>query len=108
MGWIKSLPCACSGTDVEPRCQPTWLGGSPDVCSGPVEAHHAGAHGLGQKADDDSCIPLCVSHHRQLTDRREVFANWYPGTLKLWELAVIVRYQQFWKAHLVSVAQNLF
>ena len=29
-----------------------------------VEAAHTGPHGLGQKAADESCIPLCGIHHR--------------------------------------------
>ena len=28
-----------------------------------VEASHTGPHGLGQKAPDESCIPLCRNHH---------------------------------------------
>jgi hypothetical protein len=27
------------------------------------EAHHAGPRGLGQTADDRTCIPLCWRHH---------------------------------------------
>ena len=35
-----------------------------DPCEGPIEAHHAGRdRGLGQKAADDTCVPLCQKHH---------------------------------------------
>lgn len=33
-------------------------------CGGEVEADHAGGRGLGQKAPDSTCIPLCTQHHR--------------------------------------------
>lgn len=35
------------------------------VCGGPAEIHHllTGA-GMGQRADNYTCIPLCASHHR--------------------------------------------
>lgn len=33
------------------------------VCGGKVEAHHAGDHGFGQKADDSTAVPLCNFHH---------------------------------------------
>jgi hypothetical protein len=31
-----------------------------------VEAHHTGLHGMAQKADDNSAIPLCRRHHAEL------------------------------------------
>lgn len=98
MGWIKTLRCACAVVWSDRRHTPSWLGGAPGPCSGPVEAHHAGVHGLGQKPADDSCIPLCRHHHRILTDRRECFANWYPGTLKTWELAIVAICQELWRS----------
>ncbi len=44
--WIRTLPCAACG-----------------VLRG-VECAHTGIHGLGQKACDFQCIPLCAVHHR--------------------------------------------
>jgi hypothetical protein len=44
--WIRSQPCAACGTHIG------------------VEAAHTGPHGLGQKASDYTCIPLCYEHHR--------------------------------------------
>lgn len=33
----------------------------------PVEAAHTGPHGIGIKASDLDCIPLCAYHHRRGT-----------------------------------------
>lgn len=79
-----------------------WFGREVDFCSGHVEAHHAGEHGMGAKADDDTCIPLCSSHHRDLTDRRGVFAGWPPRSLKAWELAAVAHYQARYAEHLAA------
>lgn len=49
MAWIKTQPCMLA-----------YVG----ECDGPVEADHAGRRGLGQKADDRTCVPLCRGHHR--------------------------------------------
>jgi len=44
--WVRSLPCAVCGTRRG------------------IEAAHTGSHGLGQKASDKSCIPLCCRDHK--------------------------------------------
>lgn len=38
------------------------------VCSGPLEAHHAGPreNGASEKADDDTSIPMCKLSHQAL------------------------------------------
>lgn len=46
---VRGLPC-CART----------FGGS---CAGPIEAHHMGARGLGQKCSDDEAVPFCKLHH---------------------------------------------
>jgi hypothetical protein len=51
MRWVRRQPCA-----VRPIPFAT-------LCYGPVEADHAGRRGIGQKADDTTCIPLCRRHH---------------------------------------------
>lgn len=38
------------------------------LCSGPIQAHHAGRHPMGRKADDSTAIPLCQKHHGHLHD----------------------------------------
>lgn len=44
--WIRAQPCSV------PNCKARH-----------VQAHHAGAHGLGQLAHDRTAIPLCDNHH---------------------------------------------
>ena len=44
--WVRFFPCAVCGTRRG------------------VEAAHTGPHGLGQKAGDDTVIPLCQKDHR--------------------------------------------
>lgn len=44
--WIRKQPCVVCGS--------SWN----------VESAHTGAHGLGQKSSDLSCLPLCRKHHR--------------------------------------------
>ncbi len=50
LAFIRKLPCVICG------------------CRYGIEAHHAGIHGLGQKACDRSTIPLCPKHHRTGAD----------------------------------------
>jgi hypothetical protein len=33
-------------------------------CVGRITAHHAGPHGLSQRADDWTALPLCDAHHQ--------------------------------------------
>lgn len=49
--FIRTFPCILHGTD-------------PHVCSGKVEAAHTGPRGRGQKAVDESALPMCVNLHR--------------------------------------------
>lgn len=61
MGWVRRQPCCARRFG---------------ICSGRVEADHAGRRGVGRKADDRTCIALCSKHHRQ----RGSFA----GPFKIW------------------------
>lgn len=97
MAWCKTLPCAVVKLDVLEG--PAGRLGRMLLCDGPVEAHHAGEHGVGQKAPDDTVVPLCVLHHKELTDRRGCFAGWPPHALKEWELALIERYQGYYDVY---------
>lgn len=58
--WVKHQPCLLAGS-----------GG----CDGPVHAHHAGERGLGQKAGDDTCVPLCMLHHKIFHDGGPPFSG---------------------------------
>lgn len=79
--WTKRQPC----------CAP----GAPSGCKGPVEAHHAGRHGVGQKAHDDTAIPLCMGHHRAWHDNRGPF-DWLNGKRRAWADQLIAETQARW------------
>ena len=42
---------------------------------GPVEAHHAGDHGMAQRAPDRTAVPLCPGHHRLDRDSAHVLGK---------------------------------
>lgn len=69
MGWVKLQPCLLADE-----------GG----CEGVVEADHAGERGLGRKAPDDTCIPLCTGHHRHRTDYSGPFRGWTGVQMRAW------------------------
>lgn len=54
MSWIKSQQCCV--------CEKLRL-----LNFGTIYAHHAGQRGLGQKANDRTCIPLCWRHDSRLS-----------------------------------------
>lgn len=110
MDWIKHQPCALARPfDKRPA---EWLGPWSSPCpaffAGHVEAHHAGVRGLGQKAGDDTCIPLCSFHHGALTDRRVPFRGWPRGAVKTWELAMVAEYRRRYDEHLASLTISLY
>jgi hypothetical protein len=52
LAFVHEFTCvACAGVVVK------------RVSGRPVQAHHAGARGLGQKCSDRETIPLCSLHH---------------------------------------------
>ncbi len=55
-----------------------------DPCDGPIEAHHAGERGLGQRAGDDTAIPLCLKHHRCWHDASGPFKTWKKHQRRGW------------------------
>lgn len=74
LAWIRIFPCViCWGypgvyTPLG-TCQVYWEyeyeNGCPSQRS-KTEAAHTGPHGLGQKSNDDTAIPLCgLEHHRE-------------------------------------------
>jgi hypothetical protein len=66
-------------------CCARHLGG----CYGEVQADHAGRRGLGQKAADDTVIPICRQHHRDRGDFAGVFKKWDQAKMRLFLLAAI-------------------
>lgn len=55
-------------------------------CRGHVDPHHAGDdRGLGQKASDDTCIPMCRKHHTEIEDVTGAFKGWIKEMLRSWQ-----------------------
>lgn len=77
--WVRRQPCAVAR-----------MHGSEE-CWGMVEAHHAGPRGLGQKAHDDTCIPLCSRHHRCWHDLRWPFSTMGRDDRLAWVASEIER-----------------
>lgn len=91
MLWVKTQPCAVRAF---PRA---WMRATP--CGGYGEADHAGRRGLGQKAGDDTCIPLCSQHHRERTDHHGAFFEADREQLREWLQHVILATQTAWILH---------
>ena len=83
MLWVKSLGCAAHA-----------LGG----CAGPIEADHAGRRGLGRKADDDTCIPLCQLHHHDRHAFAGVFRTWNQPMMRAFLERAIEMTRAAWNA----------
>ncbi len=66
-------------------------------CRGRVEADHMGARGIGQKADDRTCAPLCSGHHRERTDHFGTFKHLTRDELRAWRARAIEHTQQAWE-----------
>jgi len=72
MLWVKTRPCLMLGV---------W-----GTCEGAVEADHAGQRGVGRKAHDSTCIPLCRYHHGASRFPR----SWPQAQRRAWLHAAIV------------------
>lgn len=48
-------------------------------CSGRVEAAHTGRRGYRQKAQDESALPMCCSHHRTGKESHHVLGRHFWG-----------------------------
>lgn len=89
MGWVRLRVCSV-------RVEPPDPNRAPTPCNGPVEADHMGAHGLGQKADDNTCAPLCQQHHRERTDHSGSFRHLTRDEARAWRARAIERTQAAW------------
>lgn len=78
MKWVRRQPC----------CAKVHGG----ICGGRVEADHAGRRGIGQKADDRSCIALCHRHHVWRTNFAGPFKEWDQMRMREWLAIEIVRH----------------
>lgn len=100
MRWVKRQPCIVR--TLSPHSFIRYEHGRvwpmpPSSCQGPVEADHAGDRGIGQKADDRTCIPLCQNHHRERTDHLRSFRPLTRDELRAWRTAAIERTQAAWE-----------
>lgn len=84
MSLVRTLPC-CVPQIFHDRTTPprsfdrgvTIALFSDLICTGPIEANHAGERiaGLGTKSKDRDCIPMCKGHHGHWTEYKGVFAG---------------------------------
>lgn len=88
MGWVKTLPCLLA-----------HVGG----CEGVVEADHAGDRGVGQKAPDRTCVPLCTRHHWERTNMKGYFKAYDAPMMRDWRHTMIDRVHRLAAAHGVTV-----
>jgi hypothetical protein len=82
INWIWTLPCAARK-----------LSG----CFGRVEADHAGRRGIGRKAPDDTCIPLCSRHHGQRDAFKGPFREWDQQRMRHWLATLVEHYQKLYE-----------
>lgn len=76
MRWVRAQPCLIK---------------MDHDCDGPVQADHAGDIGvraLGRKADDKTCLPLCVKAHMERQRWRGYFADWGVIRMREWTEAM--------------------
>jgi hypothetical protein len=89
MGFVKTLLCSVEEEwpNVDQR---------PTDCGGEIEADHMGDRGLGQKADDRTCAPMCTWHHRERTDHTGSFKH------------VTRDHERGWRSRAIARTQTLF
>lgn len=87
VAFVHRLPCVCElgvyrfsgGQTADPS------GYRDSLCGGRIEANHAGEKpGMGLKAPDFTCIPMCSKHHRAWTEHRDLFAAWTREERRAW------------------------
>lgn len=79
--FVRTLPCAVCGAHG-------------------VEAHHAGTRGLGQRAHDSTCVPLCRQHHAAWHDAGPPFRGMSKDERQGWNEAAIAAAR---RAHVASL-----
>lgn len=87
MRWTKRQPC------IVRHMPPSDV---RTLCLGPVEADHMGARGMGQKADDSTCVPMCQGHHRERHDHAGTFRPLTKAELRVWRAQAIEHTQTEW------------
>jgi hypothetical protein len=84
MMWIKRWSCCARPFATTP-------------CHGQVQADHAGRRGWGQKADDQTCIPLCRRHHRERDHFHGTFKTWDHDRMRQWLDLMAAWYQKAYR-----------
>lgn len=67
------------------RTMSCLLASSRSTCDGVIEADHVGARGLGQKASDRTCVPLCTRHHGERHSASGAFRGMDQAALRRWK-----------------------
>jgi hypothetical protein len=89
MGFVKLQLCSVEEENPDPDRDPT-------PCSGVIEADHVGERGMGQKADDRTCIPMCTGHHRERHDHCGTFKYCTREQIRGWKRRAMARTQTYW------------
>ncbi len=84
--WIKMRPCAAQLIEGCGDCNPVW----------PCDGHHAGQRGLGQRAHDHTCVPLCRLHHTAWHDAHPPFRGWNANKRREWSAVVIAENRELY------------
>lgn len=82
VSWCHELPCAAR--DLSP-------------CDGGITAHHAGPRGYGQRAHDETCVPLCAGHHTAWHDLRYPFKYTTKAERAAWRDRAIEETHAAWR-----------
>lgn len=61
-----------------------------------IQAHHAGPKGMGQRAHDDTCVPLCWRCHVAWHDASGVFKTMKKAERRAWAEEAIATYRALW------------
>lgn len=91
MLWVKTLACCAGALWIETgEGDDVRRTSEADRCAGAVQAHHAGTNrGMSQKAEDRTCIPLCVLHHTEWHGAAGPFRPWDRERRRAWALQMI-------------------
>lgn len=97
LAFIHAMPCCCElGVTRDGRNV------RDSMCTGAIEANHAGKKpGIGLKAPDSTCIPMCHGHHADWTEHRGLFRGWSPDDRREWADAIIA------ECHRAAVPESL-
>lgn len=92
--WIKSLPClACAGIS-------SFFA---DATRGTSHNAHTVTGGTGRKADYQTIIPLCASHHRRYDEHKIPFDN--PDARDAAKKAAAT-IEKMWQSHLARSSER--